>query len=300
LLVAALVVAGCRAPAREAVPPTEEVAGAGRIAVLAPAAAETLVALGAGERVVAIGDWVTWPPELHDRPRLGAYDTPSEEVILALGVDALVTSASVAGRAERARLAARGVRILELDYDTLAGALAAIGVLGRLTGAEAPAAALVARLDAGLAALAARAADLPARRTLVVVGREPLYVAGPGSFLDELLRRVGGENLAADLPRSFALVALEEMLARRPEAILDLSDNRPGALRGPGPGVWGAWPFLPAVAAGRVVFVDPQRLSIPGPRLVEIAETIARAVHPERFGALRPRDYLPLVAEGAR
>ena len=140
----------------------------------------------------------------------------------------------------------------------------------------------------------ARAAAAPARRVLVVVGREPLYVAGPGSHLDELLRAAGGENVAADALSPYQLLSLEAALARRPEVIVDSSENRPGAMRGRALGDWGRWPFLPAVAERRVYFVDPVRLSIPGPRLGEMAELLARLIHPEVFGEASPAELGPL------
>jgi iron complex transport system substrate-binding protein len=268
--------------------------------VLAPAAAETLALVGAADRVVAVGDWVRYPPELASLPKLGSYDSPSAERVLALGIDTLVTSASAAGRSERAELVRLGVRVVEVDTSTFAGTLAAIGEVGALVGRERAAAALVADIRVRLDAVARRAAGAPRARVLVVVGREPLYVAGPGSHLDELVALAGGVNLAADAGSPWAMVSLEAMLARRPEVVLDCSDNRPGAPRGAVAGEWASWPFLPAVASGRVFQIDPDRLTIPGPRLPEMAEAVARFVHPEIFGAPRPEDFEAPGAEAAR
>jgi ABC-type Fe3+-hydroxamate transport system substrate-binding protein len=267
-------------------------------AVLAPAAAETLAALDAADRVVAVGDWIVWPPELAALPRLGGYDAPNEEALAALGIDTLVTTASLAGRSGRERLTRLGIRVVELDTETLDGALGAIAELGRLAGREAHAARLLDGIETGLAAVAQRSAGAERRKVLVVVGREPLFVAGPGSHLDELLRIAGGANVAADLGSPYAQASLEAMLARRPEVIVDLSDNRRGARRGQAAGAWSAWPFLPAVAEGRVWFVDPIRLSIPGPRLVESAEMLASLIHPERFGTPDAATLGPLPVDG--
>ena len=151
----------------------------------------------------------------------------------------------------------------------------------------------------GLARVRASAQGARRERTLVVVGSEPLFVAGGGSYLDELVTIAGGENIAADAGATYAQVSLEAMLARRPQVIVDLSDNRPGAPRGPGPGAWGAWPFLPAIARHAVWFVDPSRLSIPGPRLAEMAAELGRLIHPEIFGAPRDSDFTPLGVSAA-
>lgn len=299
-LAALAVLAAC---ARSAPPPAPSPApppAGARLGVLAPAAAETLARLGAAERVVAVGDWVTWPPELAARPRLGSYDAPSAERLLELGVDTLITTASAAGRAERAELARLGIEVVELDTETFEGTLAAIAELGRRVGREAAAEALVEEIRARLDGIARRVAGARRPRVLVAVGREPLYAAGPGSHLDELVRLAGGENVVADAGAPWAMVSLESVLARRPEVVLDSADNRPGAARGALPGEWARWPFLPAVRDGRVYHLDPARLSVPGPRLPEMAELVARLLHPEIFGPPRASDFGPPLAGEAR
>lgn len=266
--------------------PPAPVSAGPRLAVLAPAAAETLARLGCADQVVAVGDFVAWPPELARRPKLGAYDATSPERLLALGVDLLVTTAGVAGHAERERLGALGIDLLELDTSTYEAALASIATLGRRVGRGAEAERLAAGVDARVRAVAARTGALPRRRVLLVVGHEPLFVAGPASHLDRLLAAAGGENLAADLGAPYAQASLEAMVARAPEVIVDSSENRVGAAaRAALAREWARFPFLPAVAAGRVWPVDPFRVAIPGPRLGETAELLARLVHPERFGA---------------
>jgi iron complex transport system substrate-binding protein len=263
---------------------------------MAPAGAEIVAALGAVEEVVAVGDFVAWPPALAARPRVGAYDAPALERILALGGNVYVTARSQAGQRALARLADLGVEIVELDTATYAGTLESIALLGQELGREAQASALAAEIGERVAAVRTRAASAPARRVLVVVGRDPLYVAGPGSHLDELVRAAGGENVAADALAPYQLLSLEAALARQPEVIVDSSENRPGALRGRALGDWGRWPFLPAVAERRVYFVDPVRLSIPGPRLGEMAELLAKLIHPELFGEASTAELGPLVS----
>jgi iron complex transport system substrate-binding protein len=126
---------------------------------------------------------------------------------------------------------------------------------------------------------------LTRRRVLVVVGRDPLYVAGPGSHVDEMIRLAGGANVAHDALAPYQQVSLEVILERMPEVIIDASDNRPGSPRGRQTGRWGEWPFLPAVQDERVYWVDPGLLLIPGLRLPEMTLLAGRLIHPETFGA---------------
>ena len=128
---------------------------------------------------------------------------------------------------------------------------------------------------------------------LVAVGHDPLFAAGPGSHLDELVTIAGGENIAHDARSPYPMVALETMLERAPEVIVDSADNRPDQRRGLTAGYWAQWPFLPAVAAGRVAVVDPWQLLVPGPRLADMAELMGRLIHPELFGRPQPEDFGP-------
>ncbi len=292
LLAAGIGLHGCAAPA------TTSPAG-GRIAVMSPSAAETLVELGVADRIVAVGDFVDWPPVLGGLPRIGAYDAPNAERLVELGVAYLFTTASEAGRGEHARLSALGVHVVALDTSTFAGTLAAIAETGRLVGREAAASALLERIEARVARVRARAAAAPRRRVLVAVGHDPLFVAGPGSHLDELVTLAGGENVAHDALSPYQMVALEAVLERAPEVIVDSADNRPDNPRGLAPGFWAKWPFLPAVAQGRVAFVDPWQLLVPGPRLAEMAELMGRLIHPELFGAPQAQDFAGAPREAA-
>jgi iron complex transport system substrate-binding protein len=288
-----LAAAACRG---EPAPPAPTSAATARLAVLAPAAAETIDRLGAAGEVVGVGDFVVWPPALAARPKLGSYDAPSAERLLALGANLVVTTAGVAGHAERQRLRGLGIDVLELETATYAGALASIVEVGERIGRGAAARALAEAVDAEVRRVAARTAPLGRRRVLIAVGREPLFVAGPGSHLDRLLEAAGGANVVADVEAPYAQVSVEAVVARLPEAIVDMSDNRPGAARGALAGSWGSFPFLPAVAGGRVWSVDPARVAIPGPRMGETAALLARMVHPESLGAPSPAELGALVS----
>ncbi|MEZ5313630.1 MAG: helical backbone metal receptor [Thermoanaerobaculia bacterium] len=273
----------------------EERTGPQRIAVMAPAAAETLDALGIADRIVAVGDFVEVPGG-RSLPRLGSYDLPNAERLVELRVDLLLTAASEAGRSEHARLAALGIRVVPLDTSTYAGTLAAMREIGSETGREREAEALLRSIAERVASVRERVANSGRPRVLVVVGREPLFVAGPGSHLDELIRIAGGENVAGDALGAYPMVSLEAMLERRPERILDSADNRSTGPFGAVAGDWERWPFLPAVRDRRVFVIEPSRLLVPGPRLGEMAERMGRFVHPEIFGEPAASDFAPPAA----
>jgi iron complex transport system substrate-binding protein len=72
-----------------------------RLLTLAPSAAEIAHALGLGERVVGVGDYVRWPPEWADKPRLGDLFNPQLERVAALRPDLAILLPSEEALASR-------------------------------------------------------------------------------------------------------------------------------------------------------------------------------------------------------
>jgi iron complex transport system substrate-binding protein len=287
-LLSLLLAIGC---AREE-PPSDRIEPEGpRIVVMAPAAAEVLDILGVSDQVVGRGDFVVWPPALRELPKVGAYHAPSVETVLSLGTTLLLTTSSQAAQGAHAKLRELGIEVLALKTNTYESMLDSIVSVGREVGREAEARRVVEGIREEMDEIRRLARDAPGRRVVFVVDRDPVYVAGPGSHVDEMIRAVGGENIAADAASDWQLFSMEVIFERAPEVIIDTSDNGTGALRGRVAGPWNRWPFLPAVEGKRVYWVDPIRLVIPGPRLPQMTRLMGRLIHPETFGEPCAEDF---------
>ena len=83
-----------------------------RILALAPSVAETAFALGLGDRVVGVGDYVHWPPEAAARPRLGGLINPNLEAMVRLRPDLAILLPSEED-------IARSLRRLEIEVLTV-------------------------------------------------------------------------------------------------------------------------------------------------------------------------------------
>jgi ABC-type Fe3+-hydroxamate transport system substrate-binding protein len=281
-LVVAMALGSCAHP-----PETDDprgAAGAQRIVVMAPAVAEMLEALDVLDRVVGIGDFVDEPAALAALPRIGAYNAPSVERVVELRADLFLSAASDAAATAHRRLESLGVTVVALDTSTYDGVFAALSDLGQLLGREERARALEREMRGRLEMIRRTATGLPPRKVLFVVGRDPLYVAGPASHVDEMIALVGAVNVVHDAPSPYLRVSVEAVLERMPDVIIDTSDNDPAVPRGRLAGDWGQWDFLPAVRRQRVYCVDPSRLVIPGIRLPEMTLLMGKLIQPEAFG----------------
>ena len=268
---------------------SRRVAGAaGRIVSLVPALTETLFAIGAGSQVVGISSFDTYPPEVRLLPRVGALLDPDTERILALRPDLVITYGSQSDA--RARFESAGIRVFTYRHAGIAGTLRAIRELGEVTGHRSNAEVVAARIESRLAMVRTRVRGARRPRTLLVFERSPrtlrgMYASGGSGFLNEMLDAAGGTNVFADVLQESVQPSHETLIARRPEVVLEvrargLIDSEDEVRER---AVWSALPSLPAVRTGRIHFLTSDTIVVPGPRLADGAELLARALHPERF-----------------
>jgi iron complex transport system substrate-binding protein len=150
--------------------------------------------------------------------------------------------------------------------DRVADVRALIAELGALTGLGDRAGELVAEMDATLDEIQRRVTGRPRVRVAYILGGSPPWVAGPGTFIDELLATAGGENSFSDLEALYGPVSPEEFLVREIDLLLAPE---------------GGEVFL---SSDRVplVRVSPA-LELPGPDLAQAAWELAKLLHPEVF-----------------
>ena len=245
-----------------------------RIVSLNPSLTAVLGALGAGETLVGVVEFsARQQPGLRGLPRVGGLYDPSLEAVVALRPDLVVLVPSVQQRDFRARLSELGVDVLELDPVGFDEVLATIETLGARVGRGEAAHARVVAIRTAKTEVERAADGRPRPRTVLVLQREPLFVVGAGSFIDDMLRAAGADNLGAQLGQPYPRASLEWLVAARPEVILD-SSSEPGDARV----FWSRWPSLPAVASHRVVTVDADVVTLPGPNLDRALRVLGAAL----------------------
>jgi iron complex transport system substrate-binding protein len=261
--------------------------GPARIISFIPAVTEMLFAIGAGPQVIAVGSFDQYPPEVRALPRVGALVDPDLERILSLKPDLVVVYESQTDF--RRQLDRAGVPQFVYQHRGLADITRTMRELGRRTDHADGAERAARTVEAALAAIGARVEGRPRPSTLVVFGREAgalrgIFASGGIGFLHDMVEVAGGRNVFADVERQSIQATTELILARRPDVILEL--------RGSGAGepearaerdLWNILSSVPAVRTGRVYLIADERTVVPGPRVAEGTELLARALHPEAF-----------------
>ena len=292
-LAAFAVLAGCRADRPAAVAANVVVDDRGRrhdvsvprtrIVSLIPAATETLVAIGAADRLVARTRYDE-ASEVAGLPSVGGGIDPSLEFLAALAPDLVVLWASGAnGMRLEDRLDEVGVDWYGAALETVDDFRRHAGNLGRLVGLAERADSLVARVEDQLEAAAGSWIGGNPVKVVYVVQAEPPVTVGPGTFLDSVLAAAGAVNAFADIRGNWPLVSLEEVVWRDPEYVIVPVPKYGTPMVPPGyqdpAAAWLAarpgWSAVAAVAAGRAISVDASLFGRPGPRMGEAALYLA-------------------------
>lgn len=283
---------------------------------LLPSATEMLYAVGV--EPVGVSHECDYPPEAREKPSVtttrvsgegtsaeinekvaeaveegGVYDV-DVEALEELEPDVILTQAvcdvcAVGDDVVREAVESIDVspRVVSLHSHTLEGVLEDLLTVGEAVGHENEAQEAVENLRGRIETLRERTADLRDERTVVLDWLDPPMVAG--HWVPELVEAAGGtyplaEAGDASTPREWGdIVAAEpETLVAAPcgfeleQAVKNFDEiaEREG------------WETLPAVERGRVYAADGHNyFNRPGPRLVDTAEILACALHPDEFGA---------------
>ena len=241
-----------------------------RVVTLAPSLTELVLALGAGERLVAVTRFDD-DPRVADLPRVGGYNDPEPEAVLRVAPDLVLAQPAPENRGPVEALARLGVPIDAFRLGTLAQIDLALRAVGARLGLSAKADALSAQLAAHRREVRARA---PAKgvRALLVFGIEPLVVAGRGGFPGELLEETGAVN-AIDSPLPYVRLSAEAAVAARPQRIVLCGVETPGGK-----------PLLPGSSGVPTLVLPGTAMLHPGPRLTEALDQLAAllAIAPDR------------------
>ncbi|MFC4638193.1 ABC transporter substrate-binding protein [Deinococcus hohokamensis] len=249
-----------------------------RIVTMLPSHTETLVAIGAGDKLVAVDRFSNYPKAVVDKlPKVGSGFSPNIEAIVALKPDLVLANESTDSRLTE-KLAAAGLTVYGGTAQTYNEVFQKISVLGKLTNREAGATRLITSMRADLNALQRSVLKLPKVSTYYEVDPSP-YSVGPESFIGVLLQKAGGQTIVPARLGDFPKIDPELIVKADPQVMvgltLDDARKRPG------------WAGLQAVKTGRVYKpTDEERdaLSRPGPRLAVALRALIRMLHP---GALK-------------
>ncbi len=237
-----------------------------RIVSLAPNTTEILFKLGLGKSIVAVDEYSNYPEEAKNIEKAGTFDKPDIEKIILLNPDYILVNAKFDTDKE-VYLKKKGIKIIQVSPRTVESLCEDILKIGSLFNKEKEAAFIVNDINN-------RIKNLPRRSTgnrpkvFVQLFDDPLITVS--SFVGDLIRLAGGENIAQDIKDDAGIFSIESLIDRNPDIIIVMGfsnkANFPKSIN--------------AVKNNRIYKdLNPDIFLRPGPRAIEAIEKFNRILY---------------------
>ena len=256
-----------------------------RIISLAPNITEILFALGLGESVVGVTRFCDYPPEAAKKEKIGGLVDPNLEKIISLKPDLIIGF-----RGNPIRII---IRMQEFDLPvfvletgtTIDSVFTVVETVAQITWAEERAAKLLQSLKRqyqNIISALDRVNKIP--KVFVFLHGVGLWTCGKNSFMDDLLNKAKGKNIAGNIQKKWLRFSQEKLIAENPDFIIILSKSFEDFLEAKKSISKGVYiKTLQAIERGQVFFLDENLATRPGPRIIEALNNLARIFHPEAF-----------------
>lgn len=254
-----------------------------RIVALLPSLSESVCALGACARLVAVDRYTNWPPALDPVPRVGGLEDAQIEAIAALAPDVVLASTSARSLD---RLDALGFKVVRLKSETHADVRRTLVALAGLLGLPGQGERAWATIEREMERAAARVPSAwRGRRAYFEIGGGP-WAAGSGSFIGETMQRLGLVNVVPAELGPFPKLNPEFVPRAQPDVVMGVQREAAAMAARPG------WQTLTALQQRRqCAFPTPryEMLIRPGPRMGEAAALLADCLVALPLPAAAPR-----------
>lgn len=252
-----------------------------RIVSLLPSSTEILAALG--QEPIAVTQWDDYPQDITKRAEFVFQDAlnPNLEQLLSLQPDLIMFWLTTPEAT--AKIRSLGIPVVVFDDKNIAEIYETIALAGQIIDRQEEANLVIAQMKAKEKGIEEKLAQLPVaeKRKVWLEVDSNLFTAGQGTFLDEIITKAGGINIAQDI-QGWGQFNSEQVIARDPDVIIETYSyadpnaiekirNRQG------------WANVQAVKNNRVIGLENNIISRQGPRIIDGLELTAKAIYPELF-----------------
>lgn len=252
-----------------------------KIISLAPSETEGLFALGLDEQIVGVSDNDDYPEAAKSKPKMGSWPVNVEAVVAAQ--PDLVLGGDLLDPAIVKSLTDLNIKVYQSSTNSLDEVFANIKAVGEITNRQQQASEVVKQMEQQRDEVVAAVKTLkPEEVKKVYIEFSKGWTVGNGVFMSEILSLAGGTNVASDI-EGWAEINEESIIKANPDVILyaknaidennqtlaDVIKARSG------------WNAITAIKEDRIVGLDDNLLSRPGPRVTQGLVEMTRAIYPQ-------------------
>ncbi|MBM7624407.1 ABC transporter substrate-binding protein [Sporohalobacter salinus] len=257
-----------------------------RIVSLAPSHTETLFALKAGNRIVGVTEYADYPQEANKLDKIGTIKEPNVEKIIKLQPD-LVLAAGITPKEVITRLSELGIDVIGLNPKNVSEIIESISLIGKVTGQVKKANTITSemknRLEDITETVDEHIKDNQRPKVFYEIWRDPLYTAGPKTFIDDLIHLAGGINIAHQAEGMWPQYSFEVLLFENPDVYIASQHSWKHQVSKESILQRKRFQQIKAIKNKRVYIIDQDIVNRASPRIITALEKIAKAVHPKLF-----------------
>ncbi|MCX7773202.1 MAG: ABC transporter substrate-binding protein [Clostridia bacterium] len=252
-----------------------------KVISLMPSDTEIIYALGSGDQVIADSDYCNYPEDAAKKQKLPTGDKLNIEQLISLKPDVLFLGKMSVMEDQVKQIEAAGIKVVVTEANSLEDTYKVISLIGTVLGKDKEATSLVTTMKNGFDEIRASVKDKTPATVYVEVSplQYGLWSCGKNTFVQELIDIVGAKNVFADV-EGWAQVSEEQVLQRNPAIIFTTASPLTG-IQDPIGDITGRpnWDKLDAVKNKKVIMLDADMLSRPGPRLLDAARDMVKAIY---------------------
>ncbi|MFN3478818.1 MAG: ABC transporter substrate-binding protein [Thermodesulfovibrionales bacterium] len=245
-----------------------------RIVSLSPSTTEILFSLGLSQEIVGVTNFCDYPEEARKKDKVGGMSNPSIEAIISLRPDIVVMTMDGNPKEVEERLRSMKIKTYVFRAKRLDELPQAIRDMGMAMGVKERAERLASELEETFSRLKKdHAGKTHKKKILFILWPEPLIVAGPGTAIDDAIKLLGAENIAARSRIPYPKYSIEEVMRQSPDVIL-VGHSMGKDIREASKGLFERLKSIPAVKKGKVFYVGDGLYRL-GPRVIKGIEEVA-------------------------
>ena len=198
-----------------------------RIVALAPSTAEIIFSLGAGDRLVGATEYSTYPKEAEKTPRVGSFVRLDIERILALKPDLCIATKDGNPATAVLKLREMGIPVFVISPQNIEETMQALLTIGVIIDEKEKAEKMVTDMKRRIARIEKKVAAATTKpHVFFQIGFSPIVAVGKNTFGDEIIRLVGGVNVASG-KTSYPRYSREQIIALRPDVLIIANMGNP-------------------------------------------------------------------------
>ena len=259
-----------------------------RIISTSPSITEILFAIGAGNRVVGVTDFCSYPERACSLPSIGGPLNPSTEAWISLKPDLIIHQTDSEIIHKNANNF--GIPSLSVSVENIKSILTTTQKIADSLNIPRQGQQLVQKLKTGIKHYQTQLNSQVPKQVLLLLGdtNDPardLYAVGKGTFLDELLSIAGGENVLPNTMAKYPKLSKEFIISKSPEVIIEVGpmSNLTKIEIKKRKQDWSKFSTIRAIQTDNIHFIGADYILIPGPRLLNIIGKFSHTIHPSLF-----------------